>query len=297
MAQVVTQDQLWKAVCNLLQKLEMATGDNAPRLSHVEPILPVTDIIKTVNYWHDVLGFSNKWTWGDPPGYGGVNWQGVFIQFLLDPKLAALSKGNSIFIRVKNLEASYQFHQNKNAEIVEPLENKPWGLAGYTLRDNNGYYIIIAGAPVPDKEKSQTTIPESVNIIQRMPTVKEYLDLVEAVGWGKYTNPAFAEKILAAPVFAVVAEDPETREAIGCALVLGDGAGFYYIKDLMVHPTWQKKHVGSMLMKQLTDWLDMNAPEIAHAYLFTGENLAAFYKQFDFAPAFGMVRQIKQGKK
>lgn len=275
----------------------MANGDNAPRLSHVEPILPVTDIIKTVNYWHDVLGFSNKWTWGDPPDYGGVNWQGVFIQFLLDPKLAARSKGNSIFIRVKNLEASYQFHQNKNAEIVEPLENKPWGMAGYTLRDNNGYYIIFAGALIPGKEKKEITKPQAVSIIQRRPTVKEYLDLVEAVGWGKYTNPDLAEKILAAPVFAVVAEDPETNQAIGCALVLGDGAGFYYVKDLMVHPAWQKKQVGSMLMKELTGWLDMNAPGIAHAYLFTGENLAPFYKQFDFAPAFGMVRQIKQDKK
>jgi GNAT superfamily N-acetyltransferase/uncharacterized glyoxalase superfamily protein PhnB len=275
----------------------MATGDNTPLLSHVEPILPVTDIMETVNYWHDVLGFSNKWTWGDPVDYGGVNWQGVFIQFLLDPKLAARSKGNSIFIRVKNLEASWQFHKHKNAAIVEPLENKPWGLAAYTVRDNNGYYIIFAGAPISKQEKTEAVIPPAVNIIERTPTVKEYLGLVEAVGWGKYTNPALAEKILAAPIFAVVAEDPETNQAIGCALVLGDGAGFYFVKDLMVHPAWQKKQVGSMLMNELNDWLDRNAPEIAHAYLFTGENLAPFYKQFDFMPAFGMVRQINKKKK
>ena len=275
----------------------MAIDDKTPRLSHVEPILPVTDIIKTVNYWHDVLGFSNKWTSGEPPDYGGVNWQGVFIQFLLAPKLAAQSKGNAIFIRVKNLEASYQFHKNKNADIVEPLENKPWGMAGYTLRENNGYNIIFAGAPIAKKEKNETTIPKAVKIVERTPTVKEYLDLVEAVGWGKYTNPDLVEKILAAPLFAVVAQDPETNETIGCALVLGDGAGFYYVKDLMVQPAWQHKQVGSMLMKALTDWMDATAPDIAHAYLFTGENLAAFYKQFDFGPAFGMVRQINKDKK
>jgi GNAT superfamily N-acetyltransferase len=269
----------------------MLTGDNTPILTHVEPILPVTDIIETVNYWSNVLGFSNKWTWGDPVDYGGVNWQGVFIQFLLAPKLAERSKGNSIFIRVKNLAASYRFHQNKNAEIIEPLENKPWGMAGYTLRDNNGYHIIFAGAPIAE-QKTEPVIPETVNIIARTPTVKEYLKLVESVGWARFTNPDLVEKILAAPIFAVVAEDPATNHVIGCALVLGDGAGFYYVKDLMVHPGWQKKGVGSMLMKALTSWMDRNAPGVGHAYLFTGENLASFYKQFDFRQAFGMVREI-----
>ena len=275
----------------------MSTGDNSPLLSHVEPILPVTDIIETVNYWSDVLGFTNKWTWGDPIDYGGVYWQGVFIQFLLNPNRAAQSKGNSIFIRVKNIEASYQFHQNKKAEIVEELENKPWGLASYTLRENNGYYIIIAGSPISKKEKNEMITPATVNIIARKPTAKEYWHLIEAVGWGKYNDPSLAEKILVAPVFSFVAEDPKTNEAVGCVLLLSDGAGFYYVKDLMVHPGWQKKQIGSMLMNALTAWIDRNAPDTGHAYLFTGENLGPFYKQFDFTPAFGMVRPINKKKK
>ena len=81
------------------------------------------------------------------------------------------------------------------------------------------------------------------------------------------------------------------NQVIGCALLLSDEASFYYIKDVMVHPDWQYKHVGSMLMKELTAWLDSNAPENAYVGLFTGENLAPFYKQFDFAPVFGMHRR------
>src|SRR5262245_33277199 len=98
---------------------------------HVEPILAVKDIAETITYWHDTLGFPGKWTWGDPPNHGGVSWHGVSVQFSLDPKLASLSEGNAIFIRVRNLEALYDFHQKKNVPIVEPLENKPWGMAGY----------------------------------------------------------------------------------------------------------------------------------------------------------------------
>ena len=268
-----------------------------PVLSHVEPVLAVQDVSETVLYWHNVLGFPTKWTWGDPPNHGGVSWQGVFIQFSHDPQLASVSKGNSIFIRVRNLEALYHFHQQQNAEIIEPLENKPWGMSGYTVREINGYYIIFAGTLISDREKSALTLPQSVNIIPRTPAIKEYLNLVSAVGWGKYNNDLLVEKLLSAPVFAVVAEDPVSNEVIGCALLLSDNAGFYYVKDVMVHPDWQNKHVGSAMMEELTHWLDSNAPDNAFIVLITPENLAPFYQQFDFTPAFGMVRQIQRNEK
>jgi N-acetylglutamate synthase-like GNAT family acetyltransferase/uncharacterized glyoxalase superfamily protein PhnB len=263
-------------------------------LSHAEPVLAVTNVLETVQYWHDVLGFPNKWTWGEPPNHGGVTWQGVFIQFSQYPGLASTSQGNSIFIRVKNLENFYHFHKNKNAEIVEPLENKPWGLAGYTLRDINGYYVIFAGPPVSDQRKSEST-PQSVRIISRIPTASEYLTLISSVGWDKFYDHSLTQKILRAPVHGAVAE--HGTRVIGCALLLSDEASFYYVKDVIVHPDWQCKHVGSMLMKELTAWLDSNAPKNAYVGLFTGENLAPFYKQFDFVPVFGMRRSIQRIEK
>ena len=38
--------------------------------------LQLPDVLETVQYWHHVLGFPNKWTWGEPPYHGGVTWQG-----------------------------------------------------------------------------------------------------------------------------------------------------------------------------------------------------------------------------
>jgi GNAT superfamily N-acetyltransferase len=268
----------------------MPAEENIIFLSHVEPILAVSDILETINYWHDVLGFTNKWTWKDPPDYGGVTWQGVAVQFLLNARLAQSAKGNSIFIRVRNISELYRFHLDQKAEIVEPLENKPWGLSGYTVRENNGYYIVFAGEFISEKTEPVISTP-AVKVISRLPTAVEYLDLVEAVGWGKYHDHSLVEKKLAAPIFAVVAEDEETKKAVGCVLLISDGGGFYYVKDLMVHPAWQNKRVGSMLMKALNDWLDQNAPKDSFVCLVTGERLANFYKQFDFRPAFAMVKQ------
>ena len=280
------------------KQIKMPNNENQiePTILHAEPVLAVRDILETVLYWHDVLGFPGKWTWGEPPNHGGVSWHGTFVQFTLNPELASASKENCIWIRVRQLEALYKFHQKTNAEVVEPPQNKPWGMAQYTVREINGYYIIFAGAPIPDNEKSRATFPETVRIIARTPTPEEYLNLVSAVGWGNDSNNALVEKTLSAPLFAVVAQDEMSNCIIGCALLLGDQGSFYYVKDVIVHPDWQHKYVGSTMMKVLTDWLDKNAPENAYITLITPENFASFYQQFDFTPVFGMHRRIQPKK-
>jgi GNAT superfamily N-acetyltransferase len=215
----------------------------------------------------------------------------------LQPKLASASKGNSVFIRVRNLEELHRFHQKQNVEIVDPLENKPWGMAGYVVREINGYYVVFAGAPISDREKSTNTLPQTLRVIARRPTVKEFGNLASAVGWGTSANDAMTEIALAAAVFAVVVEDIEKNEVIGCALLLGDNASFYYVKDVIVHPEWQGKRVGTAMMHELTQWLERNGADNAFVGLYTGENLASFYHQFGFTPIFGMHRRIERTEK
>lgn len=222
----------------------MENRETAGSPSHAEPILAVKDIAETSEYWHNVLGFPNKWTWGEPPNYGGVSWNGTFVQFSLDPDLATASKGNSIFIKVRNLEDLYKYHLQKNAMIVEPLENKPWGMAGYTVKEINGYNIVFAGAMIKEGKQDKSEFPSTIRIINRLPTPEEYQWLASSVGWHLYNNTATVQKLLKAPVFGLVAEDSAAGKVIGCVLLLTDHASFYYVKDLIVHPDWQGKQIG-----------------------------------------------------
>lgn len=263
-------------------------------LSHAEPVLAVSNVTDTIMYWHEVIGFPNKWTWGEPVNHGGVSWHGVFIQFTQGANLQRIDQANSIFIRVKNIEELYDFHRNRNANIVEPLENKPWQLAAYTIREINGYYLLFAGALISDRRKSAPEVPHTVEIIHRRPTVSEYMELVSSTNAGNQLNEINTDRILSAAIFAVVAKEMITGQVIASALLLGDGVSFYYVKDVMVHPRWQHNRVGSLLLKELTLWLDNNAPPDAYVALFTPENLAPFYQQFDFVPAFGMQRTIQK---
>jgi GNAT superfamily N-acetyltransferase/uncharacterized glyoxalase superfamily protein PhnB len=266
-----------------------------PVLSFVEPVLAVQDVSETILYWQDVLGFPGKWTWGKPPNHGGVSWNGVSIQFSLDPKLALVSEGHSIWIRVQRLEELYNFHQKKNAKIAAPLETQPWGMAQYTVQEMNGYFLHFA-APVTDRKPGVMMLPESIRVIERTPTIKEYLNLISAVGWSSSMNDATVQVFLSAAVFAVVAEDTLNGNVVGCAFLLGDNASFYYVKDVMVHPDWQGKRVGTALMQALTRWLENNATNNALVGLYTGENLTPFYQQFGFAQAFGMNRYIRRNE-
>lgn len=266
-----------------------------PIFSNVEPMLAVKDVAETIAYWQNILGFPNKWTWNEPPTFGAVSWQKVHVQFYQDEAFAKSPKGNSIWIRLQRVEALYQFHQEKNAEIVELLEKKPWGLSQYTLRDINGHFISFAGV-VLEKEKSETDLSQSINIIERVPSINEYRHLASSVGWSISTNDKVIKKILAAALFSVIAKDNATNEVIGCALLLGDDATFYYVKDVMVHPNWQRKRVGTALMQSLNNWLEKNAADNALVALITGEGLEPFYQQFNFSQAFSMIKYIRKNQ-
>ncbi|MBT1697002.1 GNAT family N-acetyltransferase [Fulvivirgaceae bacterium PWU4] len=272
-------------------------NDIQPSVLQIEPVLAVRDIVETVSYWHEVLGFPEKWTWGTPPTHGSVSWHGTSVQFTLNSELASVSAGHSVFTRVRYVEHLYKLHQQKRAEIVAPLENKPWGLAQYTVRDINGYYVHFAGAPVSERERSAPGLPEVVRIVNRIPTPNEYRHLASAVYHIANADKEKAALLLAPVVTAAVAENKDTGEVIGCALLLGDHVSFYYVKDVMVHPAWQHQQVGAGLMKELTRWLEANAPDNALVTLITPDSLAPFYKQFGFTPAFGMVREIIRSEK
>jgi GNAT superfamily N-acetyltransferase/uncharacterized glyoxalase superfamily protein PhnB len=267
--------------------------DNSPQpfFSHAEPVLPVPNVPETVKYWQEVLGFPNQWTWGEPPSHGGVSWQGAFVQFLHNPTLAAASHGHSIWIRVRHIELLYKLHQDNQAEIVMPLSKQPYGFLEYVVKDNNGYFITFA-TPASNKEKPSENLPDNIKILIKKPTVSQYRNLFETVGWLTIAADELLQAQLDLMQTIIIAENSDNGDVVGCALLFGDGFSFYYVKDVMVHPDWQGKRVGTAMMQELSRWLDENVTNKAMVTLFSSEHLAPFYQQAHFTPTFGMMRII-----
>lgn len=122
-----------------------------------------------------------------------------------------------------------------------------------------------------------------VVIRERNPTLEEYLALADAVGWSKYVTAETAETALAHTLFAVVAE--RGGVAVGMARIVGDGALFFYVQDVVVAPAVQGQGVGAALMTALMAWLDRSAPDRAFVGLFSASGKSRFYERFGFATA------------
>ena len=98
------------------------------------PELPVADVQRAQQYYKDTLGFEIGWLY---PGN----------------EIGAVSRGNVvIFLRKRNapfepvihwvfaedIDALYEELKKSGADIVDPLEKKPWGLRQFTIKDLDG---------------------------------------------------------------------------------------------------------------------------------------------------------------
>ncbi|MFT3932775.1 MAG: GNAT family N-acetyltransferase [Chitinophagaceae bacterium] len=263
------------------------------KFRHINPILYASNVTKSINYYRDVLCFENHWLWGDPPTFGGVSKNGVEIFFC---EKGQGNPGTWLSIFLDNVDEYYEKIKAKGAIIVNPPESMEWGVREMLVEDPDGHKIRFGHGIHNHAADRLATLPPSIKIVHRIPTAEEHLALIHAVGWKSSLSAEMEAKVLAAPVFAVVAEVENSNKAIGCALLLGDGASFYYVKDVMVHPHWQNKRVGTALMQAVTDWLDTQGANHALVGLYTGDGLSSFYQKFGFRPAFGMNRTIEHDK-
>ena len=264
------------------------------KFRHVTPILYATNVVESIRHYTTVLGFENSWDWGLPPTFGGVSKNGIEIFFC---EKGQGNPGTWLSIFVDDVDAYYEEIKSKGAIIVAAPENMEWGVREMLVQDPDGHKIRFGhGIHVTDK-KQEAALPATIKIIHRTPTAKEHLDLLAAVGWSSSMSDAQEALVLAAPVFAVVAEDTVSGKTIGCALLLGDNVSFYYVKDVMVHPSFQHQRVGTAMMEHITNWLDTQGSEDALIGLYTGDNLSSFYEKFGFKPAFGMNRKVQRNEK
>lgn len=119
---------------------------------------------------------------------------------------------------------------------------------------------------------------------ERPPSPADLHRLFEAVGWvGELPDD---DRQLAAAldrnlysVCAVVA-----GAVIGCARIVGDGAVYLYVQDVIVLPAFQGRGVGDRLMRSVMAWLDEHCPANAFVALFTAPGKEEFYGRYGFTP-------------
>jgi ribosomal protein S18 acetylase RimI-like enzyme len=86
--------------------------------------------------------------------------------------------------------------------------------------------------------------------VDAVPTVEEHGDLATSVGWHSDFHWPSVPASLAGSLCGVVAYDGEDR-AVAMGRVVGDGAFYFYIQDVAVHPDHQRRGLGGEVLARL----------------------------------------------
>ena len=110
------------------------------KFESLTPILNVKSIRDSINYYVNILGFSQDWDWGDPPTFASVSRDDVCI-FLCQGDQGQSGTWMSIF--VEDVDSLYADYQAQGAIIRQAPTNFPWGVREMNIEDPDGHRLRI----------------------------------------------------------------------------------------------------------------------------------------------------------
>ena len=115
--------------------------------------LAVSDIAAAVEFYTKKLGFQQAFSWGEPPTFAGVN-LGKVQMFLEKGTPTPSAETGAVYFIVGDADQLYEFHRANGVEIAQVIDDRPYGIRDYTVRDLYGYYLVFghnllnAGPPI-----------------------------------------------------------------------------------------------------------------------------------------------------
>jgi len=98
------------------------------------PELPVADVERAQQHYRDALGFEIGWLYpGKEIGAVSRDHCAIFFRKRQPPFEPAVH-----WMYAEDIDASYQELKSLGANIVDPLQTKPWGLRQFTVQDLDG---------------------------------------------------------------------------------------------------------------------------------------------------------------
>jgi GNAT superfamily N-acetyltransferase len=130
-----------------------------------------------------------------------------------------------------------------------------------------------------------STAPElsdGLRLERRAPRVSELRALHRAVGWEALPDDddAVRRGIEASLFCAVIMRD---EEPVAGVRLVGDGAIYIYVQDLIVLPELQGRGLGDLLMEEVWRHLQEHAERSTFVGLMAAEGKAGFYERWGFA--------------
>ncbi|MBS1726412.1 MAG: VOC family protein [Armatimonadetes bacterium] len=123
---------------------------HSPLLTAAEPQLFVTDLPAALEFYQSVLGFSVRFSYGEPPFYAQVFRDAASLNLRLvhEPVMSAeLVKSEELLaasITVKNVKELFLEFREAEAEFHQSLVTQPWGSRTFIVKDREGNLLLFA---------------------------------------------------------------------------------------------------------------------------------------------------------
>jgi len=111
------------------------------------------------------------------------------------------------------------------------------------------------------------------------PSVEEFINLRAQIGWGQL-DFNLAKISLNNSLFHVTVRDK--TKLIGMGRIVGDGAMYFYIQDVIVAPSYQNSAIGSALMEQIEKYLSVTAKKGSTVGLLAAKGKEIFYTRYGY---------------
>lgn len=120
-----------------------------------------------------------------------------------------------------------------------------------------------------------------IKLLENVKNVEEYNKLFDEVGWGSY-DIKVSKLALENSLYTVSIYDDD--KIVGFGRLIGDGVCYFYIHDVMVLPSYQKKGIGTMIIDKLKNKVSEYKKINPYLRLYLGASLGKeeFYKKCGF---------------
>ena len=122
---------------------------------------------------------------------------------------------------------------------------------------------------------------ETLKIEHRKILVNEYQNLRATTGWSQVENDV-VQNALERELFSVVCTEADANTVVGMGRVIGDGAIYFYIQDVVVHPNYKRRGVGGRIMNEIESFLKKNANNNSFVGLMAADSVSEFYHRFRY---------------
>ena len=129
----------------------MGAAEKRASIGQPVPELPVAEVERAQQHYRDALGFEIGWLYpGKEIGAVSRDKVVIFLRRRTPPFEPAVH-----WVFAEQIDRSYQELISSGADIVEPLERKPWGLRQFTVRDLDGnLFYFHNDEPEPFEQRS-----------------------------------------------------------------------------------------------------------------------------------------------